>query len=150
MYEYLLKTEQKSLISLEEELQILETFFFMQQIKYKDRIKLTIHIDDDFMKVNIPPLTLQLLVENALKHNHISDTFPLHINIYADESHITVSNSINQINDRDKMHPIESLHIGLNNIRKRYVFFTNQPLEIEQNGAFIVRLPQLTNVSDAA
>lgn len=150
MYGYLLNTEQKGLISLEEELKILDTFFYMQKIKYQERIALKVVVPQEYLKVSIPPLTLQLLVENALKHNHISEAFPLHIKVLADADHISVSNNINPVKETNSISRSESLHIGLSNIRNRYRYFTRLSVLIENNGAFTVRLPQLNQSADAA
>ena len=149
MYSYLLGTEQKGLITLREELKILDTYFYMQKIKYQDRIVLKIMVPEELAEVSIPPLTLQLLVENALKHNHISDAFPLHIKVIADEDHISVSNNVNPVKDGLSISRADSLHIGLSNIRNRYSYFTQQQVEIVNNGAFTVRLPQLNQTADA-
>ena len=91
------------------------------------------------MKMKLPPMTLQMLVENAVKHNVVSDDMPLEVNIIYDGANsIVVSNNKNKKNSNGKSHAI-----GLENIRKRYEYFTSTPIGIINNEKFKVTLPFL-------
>ena len=149
-YRYILKTDNVRLISLEKELNMVRAYFFMQKIRFEGCIDLNIDIKPVLYNTFVPPLALQLLVENALKHNTISEEKPLSIDIYDEgEKHLVVRNNIiskpellkigNNLFDR----PTEpdSFNIGLSNIRKRYLFFTNDKIEIKADRHYNVTLP---------
>lgn len=148
-YRYILRTDDKQLVSLEEELNMVRSFFFMQQIKYEDCIFLETTISEKNINSLIPPLTVQMLVENALKHNLICEEKDLKIEIFDENDKIVVKNNLvkkpillrvgNDVFDR----PAEngSHKIGLENIRKRYNYLVNKEIEIIRNDHFIVKLP---------
>jgi LytS/YehU family sensor histidine kinase len=91
------------------------------------------------MKGQLPPLTLQLLVENAIKHNIVSATKPLKIIIRAEGENLTVSNNL-----QPKIVPEAGTHTGLSNIRNRYAYLTERKVDILRDSAsFTIRLPLL-------
>lgn len=151
VYQYLLSTEKQKLVQLKDELKMVESFFFMLQIKYEDCIDMNISLQDKTLLTYIPPLTIQLLVENVMKHNQICEGKRIEVNIYSDENHLIVKNNLiakpellrvgNDIIERPKENG--SHKIGLENIRKRYAYFTSQDIVIERNDFFIVKLPIL-------
>lgn len=149
-YNYILSTNDRQLISLYKELEMVRAYFFMQKIKFENCIELNIDISEETEKSVIPPLTIQMLVENALKHNLICDDKVLKIEIVEEkEKTITVRNNIiqksellkigNNLVDRPKR--TGSHKIGLNNIQKRYAYFTNKKIEIIRENIFSVKLP---------
>lgn len=150
IYQYVLKTENRNLVALKEELDAIDAYFFMQKIKYGNSVEMNITIAPDLMDTFIPPLTLQMLVENALKHNYIHPEKVLKTEIYNDRNDfIVVRNNLvpkpellkigNNLLDRpDKTN---SFTIGLNNIRNRYSFFTSGTVEIRIDHWYCVRLP---------
>ena len=150
-YSYILGNDDERLVKLEDELQMTSSFFEMQKTRYGDALKMKIEIPEDIRQTWIPPLTLQMLIENALKHNLVDDQNPLIINLGADaksEQLIVWNNHVpkpellqigNNLVDRPKT---ENSHkIGLSNIRKRYAFFTNRKPEVLFEKDFIVKLP---------
>jgi len=150
LYQYVLKTENRNLVTLREETSAVNAYFFMEKIKYGDSVELSIEIAPNLFNTYIPPLTLQMLVENVLKHNFINPDKVLKTEIFnEDEEFIVVRNNIiakpellkigNNLLDRpDKR---ISFTIGLNNISDRYSFFTHKNIEIKISQWYSVRLP---------
>lgn len=138
-FNYVLNTKDVSSVSLKEEIEALKDFAYLLRIRYATAVDLTIDIDEGLMKLPIPPLTLQLLIENAVKHNIISDDDPLKINVRNDETHLIVLNNKTGTPSKTSSHKV-----GLNNIRKRYAFFSPQEIVVVDDHYFEVRLPILT------
>lgn len=140
VYRYVLEVRNKELVPLEDELKFVESYLFLQQIRFGDKLK----IENSIMGVSglIPPLALQILVENAIKHNVISEDDPLTIRLYLQDNQMIVENNLQK-----KTRLTEgSTGIGLDNISKRYEFLSNQKIEIsETDSSFIVRLPLIKN-----
>jgi sensor histidine kinase YesM len=141
VYRYLLETKDKEIVPLEEEKKFLTSYLFLQQIRFGDKLKLTISIDNE--KGMIPPLVLQMLVENAIKHNIIAEDKPLHIAIYMQPGYIVVQNNLQKKNILVE----DSTGIGLDNICKRYEFLTDRKVEVIDGEKFTVRLPLIPCVS---
>lgn len=135
VYRYLLEIRDKEIVPLEEEKRFLKSYLFLQQIRFGNKLKLTLSLDEK--PCMIAPLVLQMLVENAIKHNEISEELPLRINIYMDDEFIVVENNLQKKN----LLVEDSPGMGLDNICKRYEFLADKPVEIIQNEKFIVRLP---------
>lgn len=135
MYRYILDAKDKELVPLDEELRLAQTYIYMQQSRFGD--SLNIKIADMPANKQIVPIALQMLVENAIKHNAISSDRPLSISIYAENGYLICSNNIQK-----KSTIADSNAIGLKNIKERYQFLTDKPMEYgEDNGMFIVKLP---------
>lgn len=140
VYRYVLEVRNKELVPLEEELKFVESYLYLQQIRFGDKLK----VENNLWNVNglIPPLALQILVENAIKHNIISEDDPLTIKMSARDNHVTVENNL----QKKSLLTEASTGIGLDNISKRYEFLSDQTMEIVQTStAFIVKLPLLSN-----
>lgn len=141
LFRNMLAYREETLITIKEELSLLETYVYLQQQRYKANLSIEIHIGESFMETFIPPLTLQMLVENAIKHNVISTKKPLRIQVFDQGSHIHVSNPF-----QPKRQSPPSTGLGLENIRKRYSLLSSQSVETIQNGeTFVVRIPLLTS-----
>lgn len=127
------------LISLKEELALIEDYYYIQQHRYGINFQLIVNIEVDKMKKMLPPLTLQMLLENAVKHNIISKRKPLKVEIYNEGDSLFVKNPLQL---RKVSQP--STKVGLQNIRKRYELLTKQHIYIEEkDGFFVVKLPLL-------
>lgn len=139
-YRYILDNREEDLVSLEKELNFLDSFIFMMNVRHEQAIKITTDIHQDADKFLIPTLSLQMLVENALKHNYYSKEHPLRIEIFTVGTiGIVVSNNLQK---RDTTEP--STKLGLQNIRKRYSFYTNQEVTVEESDEhFKVTMPLL-------
>ncbi|MBE9601539.1 sensor histidine kinase [Pedobacter sp. MC2016-24] len=122
IYRYMLTNRARNVISLQDEIAFIKTYLFLYQIRYGAGIQVHIGETMSAPEISLPPLTLQLLIENAIKHNVFSNEAPLNIHIYfPDEKSIVVENN-RQPNPRAKT----STNMGLNNIFERYLLM-NQP-----------------------
>lgn len=133
----ILLVRDKEMITVEEELRLLQNYFALEQHRFGDAISLTIAVDDNDMKLGIVPLTLQLLVENALKHNVATSKDPLYIEVRSHNGALVVSNPV-----RPRITSPRSTGFGLESIRKRYLALTDRPIRIEPGSEhFIVGVP---------
>lgn len=130
----------KDVITLKEEFDLMNNYLFMQQKRYGQNVQLKINITPEEQSgIYIPPLILQLLTENAIKHNAISKENPLLIDIFIDSDRLVIKNNINRLINKQV-----GTGIGLQNIINRYYLLSNKKVLIENNdGFFIVLLPVL-------
>lgn len=136
-YQYILSTQHKKYVPLQDEIEFVQSYYYLLRIRFQQSLTLEINLPNSVMNSPIPPLTLQLLVENAVKHNTISQDKPLFIYINAiDNTELRVTNTKNESEQASA-----SFRIGLENIRKRYQFFTNRRIEVKDDEKFIVSLP---------
>lgn len=144
LYRYMLDKNNSSLVELEKELKFLDSYIYLMKIRFKERLSFSINISDT-TKTNsyIPPNTLQLLVENAIKHNKFSSEKPLNIEISESHENIRVSNNLD-----NRMQIAESSGIGLENIKLRYELLGGKHIQIQESpNQFIVTLPKF-NITD--
>lgn len=135
-FRYVLDNQKQKLVTLQEELEFVKAYYYLLQVRYEQHLILEINLGKSLFKTLIPPMTLQLLVENAVKHNKISKEHPLLIYISAqDNTRIMVTNSKTPSEHK------ESFQIGLNNIINRYQFFTPEKIVIKNESRFSVALP---------
>lgn len=138
IYRYVLDTQDKEVVSLSEEVAFVRSCVFLHQIRFEDNLQVDIQLHE-IEKFMIPPLSLQMLVENAIKHNEISSERPLHICIQKSDDHIQVINNLQK-----KRQEEYSSGLGLQNIKARYLHLSGRPIEIaEDNHRFAVKLPLL-------
>ncbi len=139
VYRYVLDTRNQEVVSLAEERAFVISYIFLQKIRYENNLQVTINLPDD-SHMMIPPLSLQMLLENAMKHNEISDEKPLHIDLYLEnDEYIVVRNSLQRKNTMEKLSGV-----GLNNIQWRYEYLTKKTVKIwADTDEFVVKLPVL-------
>lgn len=138
-YRYILEQKELDLVNLKEELGFLDAYFFLLQIRFEQKVKLEKNIAADDEDLQLPPLTLQLLVENAVKHNKMSVQEPLVIKVSVEENTLIVENS-----SRPRGQAESSTGIGLENIRKRYAMLTERkPIITQTAEIFRVQIPLL-------
>jgi sensor histidine kinase YesM len=136
VYRYVLDTQNKEVVPLKEELIFLESYLFLQKIRFGNNLK--IEVDLAKTQSMVAPLALQLLIENAIKHNIVSSEDPLTIKLTGQGKFIVVENDL----QRKVSLGEPSQGIGLENIRNRYKFLSTTPVEvIEANAKFIVKIP---------
>ncbi len=138
-YRYILDNREKDIVTLEKELQFLDAFIFMMKVRHEEAIYINTNIDVKTNEVLIPTLSLQMLVENALKHNYYSKEQPITININVKDNRLIVENNI-----RKRVDSETTTRLGLANIKKRYAFYTVKDVIIDNDrGIFKVSMPLL-------
>lgn len=132
----------KDVVSLEEELEMVETYYFLQQKRFGEHLSLGIDIPKEWKRLyGVPPLSLQLLIENAVKHNSVSFETPLKITVTAtDRQTLLIRNNLNL-----KLKPDVSTGIGLENIVNRFSIIAGKEVKVtSQNDEFVVEIPLIT------
>lgn len=130
---------ERSTISLQEELNFINSYIYLLKMRFEDNISFVFDIDNSLLMKKIPRMAIQLLVENAVKHNEISNRNPLHITIRTiDDETLEVANNL-----QPRRGATTSTGIGLNNLRKRYRLLFNKDIEIQEkeNNIFSVKIP---------
>ncbi|MDP5172749.1 MAG: histidine kinase [Bacteroidia bacterium] len=139
VYRYVLKNKQESVVPLRTEWAFLESYLHLIQMRFSEQMVIELSAPDDMNAWALPPLALQMLVENAIKHNKASERQPLHLEIFAEKDVLVVKN-----NRRPNPKKENSHGSGLANLKSRYAYLTERPLEvIETEEHFVVRLPML-------
>ncbi|PZR29634.1 MAG: histidine kinase [Citrobacter freundii] len=141
VYRYILQNKARDLILLRDELGFLESYFLLLNIRFEKAVRLEKMIDEAAPEhYLLPPICLQLLAENAIKHNEFSEDRPLVVSIRLENDELIVRNEL-----RRKQLRKPSSKIGLNNLKERYKLITGKDIGIsDENGEFIVRLPVLS------
>ncbi|MBN2611728.1 MAG: histidine kinase [Bacteroidales bacterium] len=133
---YVLKRNERQLVLLREELQILYKYLKIMQIRYENNLVVHVNISESYYHFCIPPLTLQVLVENCIKHNVISTENPLSIRIFSENESVTIENNLQPKFDT------YSTGQGLKNLTERYRFFVSREIVIKKsNHTFAVTVP---------
>lgn len=141
VYRYLLQANENDLITIERELNFVKDYFHLLETRFGNGIQLSITINDKYLNWLLPPLTLQLLVENAVKHNTVLPQKPLAIKIYTDGENIVVVNNLQK-----KTSHISSNKLGLKTIRSKYELLKKDPIQIEETPEYFkVILPLIKN-----
>jgi hypothetical protein len=146
VYRYLLRNNEEELVTLSTELKFINSYYHLLKTRYGNAIEMKISIDNSLENYLLPPLTLQLLVENAVKHNNVLKDKPLLIEIYDSmNGWLTVKNNIQK-----KTTKVDSSKVGLNNIKEKFRLL-NQPgvLITETTTEFVVMLPLIEKMIKA-
>jgi len=138
-YRFIFKQNDQPLIPLEKELNFVQAYNYLLEVRFQEAYELKINLPESILKSYVPPLSVQMLVENAIKHNLISQTMPLAVEIESDKNYLCVKNNINPLREQP-----ESFQIGIENIKKRYSFFTNESVLLDKNEHFKVSLPLIS------
>ena len=139
VYRYVLENKEKELVDLKSELKFIESYCFLLKIRFGENIRFNFKVTPTDAEMFIAPMALQLLIENAIKHNEISEELPLEVKIIIDGNYLVISNPLQL-----RKGFVESSKTGLKNIIARYAYFTKLPVVIsEENGNFIVKIPLL-------
>lgn len=143
VFRYILQSNHKTLVSLDEELQFVKAYTYLLGVRYEHKLFFSIQVEETYLRKKLPILSLLPLIENAVKHNVISKRHPLQIQIYTkSDNWLVILNSI-----RPKMEELVGHGIGLKNLRERYRMLTGRNIQIANaNGCFEVFLPLLNEV----
>jgi sensor histidine kinase YesM len=137
VYKYFLLNKNRKLISLQDELEFIKSYFFLLEIRYDKNIRMQQALSDNLDTLMIPPCAIQVLIENAIKHNEFSESNPLDIDISMNGQYLEVSNKT-----KLKTYPHNSTNIGLKNLSLRFKLICQKEIFIENNPEnFTVRLP---------
>jgi len=137
IYRYVLEQNDKELVSVNDEMKFVEDYIFLSKMRFGDGLIFNSGITNN-KKLQVIPLGLQILVENAIKHNIISDDMPLKIEMGIENGFVTVRNNIH----KKKTIISGKEPLGLDNLKKRYEYLSGSPVEvIESDSEFIVKLP---------
>lgn len=140
VYRYVLEQKNKDLVTVDEELDFAKTYMMLLKMRFEDSIVFEIPDQASNPEAKVVPLSLQLLLENAVKHNTVTSKKPLHIKIYEDHGDLIVEN-----NFQPKQIVKKSSGVGLSNIMQRYQLLTNKKVKINQQAdRFAVAIPMLT------
>jgi two-component system, LytTR family, sensor kinase len=141
VYRYILEVKDEKTISLKDELEVFNAYTFLLKTRFDKNLEVNIDIPNEKLQKKIVPLSLQILMENAIKHNIVSSDKPLQINLFTENGSLIISNNLqmkNQIN--------ESTGIGLENIRNRYKMICERPVKVtESETNFTVSIPLIDN-----
>jgi len=139
VYRYVLDQKDHELVGLDTELKFLESYVFLQKIRFGTNLDVQIEVNP--MNYKVIPLSVQMLVENAIKHNEISDKKPLQIRVFSsDDQYLTVENQL------QKKTGSEGTGSGIQNIRDRYEFFTDRKVILSFNSErFRISIPLITD-----
>lgn len=136
LYQYTLGSYRKEWVTVREELAFVDAYLFLLKTRFEEMLQVDMHVPETIRELKLPPMSIQMLVENATKHNQMSQEHPLRIVIEADQHRLTVSNTIHS-----SSRPADSLHIGLENIRRRYQLLSGKQIQIEKDAMFRIHLP---------
>lgn len=140
VYRYVLESREAKVIPLAEEMEFLKSYLFLLKERFGENLVVNIRDVDQYAQAAIVPLSLQMLFENAIKHNVISTQKPLSIEVFVEKNHLVVRNQFQRKNQ-----VMDSTGVGLQNIRDRYRILTARPVEVIASPQyFTVALPLLS------
>lgn len=144
-YRYILQNKERELVRLSDELEFARNYVFLLKMRFPENLHVHFKVDESYLTSHIAPLTLQMLIENAIKHNMVSKSHPLNIDVYVEkESSIVVKNNLQIKNSLEK-----STKTGLANIRKRYELLGNRKIDIITTAKnFMVAVPLINVISE--
>lgn len=143
-YRYILEIRGQELMPLEEELRFLDSYTCLLKERFGENLKIEVDVSDGFLQKKIVPLSLQMLFENAIKHNIISSKWPLKIEVKAESGgQLVIKNNLQRKNQ-----VINSTKVGLENIKKRYLLVAGKKVQvISSEDTFVVILPLIEPIS---
>lgn len=144
VYRYVLEIKDKDLIMLDDEIPFVESYIYLLKTRFDQNLSVNMDISENSKKQMIAPMVIQLLLENAIKHNIVSKTKPLSITIEETDGFLQISNNLQLKSSLEK-----SSNTGLNNIKKRYEYLSSKKIEIvETDDQFSVSIPLLDQIKN--
>lgn len=136
VYRVILQTDKEELITLRDELKFVEAYLYLVKIRFQELLEIKIKVAKEKLGFELPPLTIQMLIENALKHNTITEDEPLVVEITSAGNFLIVSNNLN------KNPNAKGQGSGLENISLRYSYYTDNRVQIDESqDKFTVKVP---------
>ena len=141
VYRYVLDSRREQLILLSKEMEFMHSYIFLQKERFQNNLNIEIEIPDPYLNHQIIPLAMQILFENAIKHNIVSSRKPLTIRVFIEKQKLVVTNNLQR-----KKTVMPGTQVGLENVKTRYKIFTDQEVEVvETEFIFSVALPLIKN-----
>jgi sensor histidine kinase YesM len=143
VYRYVLQNQDKEIIELDSEIEFINSYLFLLKTRFNGSLNINLHINESARNAYVIPVALQMLIENAIKHNVGSQKKPLTVDVFTEnDEKIVVRNNL-----QPKENHEPSTQIGLSNIAKRYHYLSSKQVEvIKENDAFIVKIPLLKDL----
>jgi sensor histidine kinase YesM len=140
VYRYVIDSNNKELVTLSTEMEFIASYIFLLNIRFGKNISFNINVDKAYNSYLVPPMALEIIIENTIKHNEVSNEKPLLVELNTSkENYLSISNNLQLRHDVEP-----GTKLGLNNIKKRYLHYTNQPVIIKKsNEQFLVQIPLL-------
>ena len=137
VYRYVLQNKEKNFVTLHTELDFIKNYVFLAETRFGGSLKIKFEIRNDAQEQAIVPVTLQILIENALKHNIVDQERPLHIDVFTSGDYLVISNNL------QKRKTVETSNgLGLENLKSLYKFLTERPVIVEElQDRFNVKIP---------
>ncbi|MFD2247428.1 sensor histidine kinase [Pontibacter ruber] len=140
VYRTLLDSGQQQLVPLQKELELANAYIYLMKTRFGDNVQFEVEVPQDKLQLQLPPTSVQLLIENAIKHNGSTSKKPLVVKIYTSGNKLVVENNL-----QPRLSEVTSTGLGLQNISNRYKYMSDEQVEINQNdSAFTVKLPLLS------
>ncbi|MEP6750899.1 MAG: histidine kinase, partial [Bacteroidota bacterium] len=137
IYRYILKSRDNETVALTEEIKLAEIYTQLQQTRFKEGLRVTINIPEEYLHRKIAPVTIQNIIENAIKHNIIDIHKPLQVNIFIEHDQVVIQNNLQK-----KKFVETSNKQGLTNLQSLYHYLSGKPVVItEDNHHFTVKIP---------
>ena len=137
IYRYVLDTRERAVVQVKEEMAFVNSFMFLQKIRFGDNLRMEVNVAAEQLNDYVPPLSLQLLFENAIKHNEISSQKPLNIELFNENGYLVVKNNLQLREDGSP-----STGLGLNNLKDRYSMISSQETHFfVSNGDYLAKIP---------
>ncbi len=144
IYRYVLETIEQPVATVSKELDFTRSYLFLQQIRYGNDLSYAINIPADLLDLLLPPLSLQVVLENATKHNIVNEAKPLRIEIYNEGQILLIKNNI-----QPKISKGNSTGLGLKNLVKRYSMISDkEPVFLIETNHYIAKLPLINPEND--
>ena len=140
IYNYTLNSYHLKLVTIKEELDVVKAYLTLLSTRFGKVLNYSISISDLNLQHQIPPLALQMLIENAVKHNKASELKPLNIDVFEEQDYLVIKNNITEAPKK-----IASFNIGLNNINSRFKLLYNKEISVLEDNHYTVKIPIITN-----
>ena len=145
VYRYILQSRDQEISDFRTEMKIVEEYTYLLKNRFEEGVEFHYDVPNDYNHLVLPPLTLQMLIENTVKHNVISSSQPLKVWVQIEDDRLVIKNTLNlkRVDER------ESTGMGIENIKNRYQLLTDEEVIIKSGKDFFeVRLPLISSVKE--